>query len=103
MGQRHGHGRRSGVVGEGERRAAGQPGGIGLAGGDGLRTLGEASRGEGPDAGGIGGGAAEHGQPSLSVTVALASAVPISASLEVTSLAPVECASAAVTVGATVS
>ena len=42
-------------------------------------------------------------EPSLSVTVALASAVPVSASLEVTLLAPVECASASVTVGATVS
>ena len=41
--------------------------------------------------------------PSLSVTVALASAVPVSASLEVTLLAPVACASAAVTVGAAVS
>ena len=42
-------------------------------------------------------------EPSLSVTVALASAVPVSASLEVTLLAPVEWTSAAVTVGATVS
>ena len=42
-------------------------------------------------------------EPSLSVTVALASAVPLRASLEVMLLAPVECASATVTVGATVS
>ena len=42
-------------------------------------------------------------EPSLSVTVALASAVPVSVSLEVMLLAPVECASAAVTVGAKVS
>ena len=42
-------------------------------------------------------------EPSVSVTVALASAVPVSASLEVTLLAPVECASASVTVGAVVS
>ena len=40
---------------------AGQPCGIGLAGGDGLRTLGQAGRGEGPHAGGIGGGGAENG------------------------------------------
>ena len=62
MRQRHGHGRRGGVVGEGQRRAAGQACGIGLAGGDGLRTLGQAGRGEGPDAGGIGGGGAENGR-----------------------------------------
>ena len=62
MRQRRGDGRRSGVVGEGERRAAGQPGGIGLAGGHGLRTLSQAGRGEGPDARGIGGGGAKHGR-----------------------------------------
>ena len=50
MRQRRGHGRRHGVVGEGQRRGAGQASGIGLAGGHGLRALGEASGGEGPDA-----------------------------------------------------
>ena len=42
-------------------------------------------------------------EPSVNVTVALASAVPVSASLEVTLLAPVSWASATVTVGAAVS
>ena len=42
-------------------------------------------------------------EPSVNVTVALASAVPVSASFEVTLLAPVSCASATVTVGAAVS
>ena len=104
MRQRHGHGRRHGVVGEGQRRRAGQPCGIGLAGGDGLRALGQAGRGEGPDAASaLAVVVPRTVEPSVSVTVALASAVPVSASLEVTLLAPVECASAAVTVGATVS
>ena len=70
-------------------------GGIGFAGGHGLGALGQASRGEGPDAAGIGGGGAEHGRAFADVTVALASAVPVSASLEVMLLPPlVSCASA---------
>jgi len=88
--QRRGHGGRHGVVGEAQRRRAGQPCGIGLGGGDGLRTLGQPGRGEGPDAGGIGGGAAKDGGAFATVTVALASAVPGERSLAVTLLAPVE-------------
>ena len=42
-------------------------------------------------------------EPSVRVTVALASAVPVSASLEVTLLVPVSWASVAVTAGAVVS
>ena len=58
--QRHRYGGRRGIVGEGQRRAAGEPGGIGLAGGDGLAALRQAGRGERPHAAGIGGRGAEH-------------------------------------------
>jgi len=54
MRERRGHGRRGGVIGEAQRRRAGQACGIGLGGGDGLRTLSETSRAEAPDAGAIG-------------------------------------------------
>ena len=98
-----GHGRRHGVVGEGERGAAGEAGGIGLAGGDGLRALGQPVGVKAHRPLALAVVVPSTVEPSLSVTVALASAVPVSASLEVTLLAPVACASAAVTVGATVS
>ena len=52
---------RRGIVGEGQRRAAGKPGGIGLAGGDGLAALRQAGRGERPHPAGIGRRGAEHG------------------------------------------
>ena len=60
--QRHRHGGRRSIVGEGQRRAAGEPGGIGLAGGDGLAALRQAGRGERPHPAGIGGRGAEHGR-----------------------------------------
>ena len=101
MRQRRSHGRRGGVVGEGQRRGAGQPCGIGLAGGDGLRTLGQAGRGEGPDARGIGGGGAENGgalgQRHGGVGVGGAGQRIVGGDVVGAS---VECASATVTVGA---